>query len=142
MATNARPVGAFTRKVAAEIRSRRKRMLLKQDYVSSTAAIPLSTLSQLENGRSAIDMEQLERLAEVLQISPDGLIREAIRNAPADADMGPLVTSTGSVAAASTADQHASIEAYAEEFQRQARESSTPNPTGPGSTEDHRRRHA
>ncbi len=109
-------------------------MDLKQDRLSELARIPVSTLSQIENGRMAVDMEQLYRIAAAFNTTPDELIAAATRNAPnyqapeSTRDVGPLVTSTGSVTGKSTEAEHERIEEWSRKRRTPARGSNSPNP--------------
>lgn len=140
MATNARPIGEVTLALAAELRARRSRKRITQPAFVELAQIPLSTLSQLENGRAAFDAEQIARIATAFGTTPGAFVDEAIANAeaqPADArEVGPLVRSRGSVTGRSTDEEHAKIEDWAESRQRKAQESSTPSPPESSATED------
>lgn len=64
VATNSRVVGAWTRTIAAELRNQRVSRRLKQEEVSAATGIPVNTLSKMERGQTAIDMEQIEAIAE------------------------------------------------------------------------------
>lgn len=117
-------------------------MKLKQDLLSESARIPVSTLSQIENGRVAIDLEQLYRIAAAFDTTVVELVDAATRNAPnyktpaGSRDVGPLITSTGSVKGRSTEEEHEDIEAWAAR-RKPARGSRSPNPpdSGASSTE-------
>lgn len=140
MATNARPIGEFTLAIAAEIRSQRSRRKIAQPRFVELAGIPLSTLSALENGRAAIDAEQIARISNAFDMTPDEFIANAIAHAKTDTtngtrEVGPLVTSRGSVTARSTDEEHADIEEWAAR-RPPAPGSNTPNPTGADATED------
>lgn len=140
MATNARPIGEFTLAIAAEIRSQRSRRKIAQPRFVELAEIPLSTLSALENGRAAIDAEQIARIAAAFNMAPDEFIASAIANSESyttnePREVGPLVTSRGSVTARSTDEEHADIEEWVER-RPPAPGSNTPNQTGADAIED------
>lgn len=63
MATNSRAVGDSTLTIAAELRAQRTARRLKQEEVSAGSGVPVTTLSKLERGQTAIDSEQIEALA-------------------------------------------------------------------------------
>lgn len=90
MATNPRDVGDLTRAVAAEIRVQRARREIKQEVLSVGTGIPQSTLSRMERGQVAIDLEQVDRIAQVFDMEPSDFITSAMRHAAeADPDYRP-----------------------------------------------------
>jgi transcriptional regulator with XRE-family HTH domain len=88
MATNARAIGPLTRQVAAEIRATRARLKLTQDALAMATGIPANSLSQMENGKMAIDVEQIERIALAFGIPPEKFFAAALSNARADTHAG------------------------------------------------------
>jgi len=115
---------------------------MSQAELSRATGIDKSTVSTVLNAKSSIDVEQVMAIATAFGIDYEELTagalaryRKMVADDP-DADLGPLVTSRGSVIAASTDGQHSDIEQWADEYQRQARESSTPSPSESSSTED------
>lgn len=83
MATNARDIGPLTLMVGAEIYSQRRRRDMRQDQLSELAGIAVSTISRMERGRSAIDLEQCERIAAAFGLTPEALIHAARLSASA-----------------------------------------------------------
>ncbi|WP_280454873.1 helix-turn-helix domain-containing protein, partial [Nocardia brasiliensis] len=76
MATNPRVVGALTKAVSAEIRRQRAARKWKQERVSEASGIVQATLSRLERGVVAIDLEQLDGLAHAFGMTPERLLAE------------------------------------------------------------------
>uniref|UniRef100_UPI002456A73F helix-turn-helix domain-containing protein n=1 Tax=Nocardia brasiliensis TaxID=37326 RepID=UPI002456A73F len=89
MATNPRVVGALTKAVSAEIRRQRAARKWKQERVSEASGIVQATLSRLERGVVAIDLEQLDGLAHAFGMTPELLLAEARRNSVAPANTKP-----------------------------------------------------
>lgn len=77
MATNPRDVGEFTRTIAEEVRLQRLERRWKQEQLSEKADINRATLSKMERGVVAIDMEQLDRLARAFGMAPEELVAGA-----------------------------------------------------------------
>lgn len=148
MATNARGTGALTAAFVEEVRSLLFERRMTQADLVRTTGIPRATMSSIMNARTHIDLEQIEAIAEALDVHPSELMKSSSErkrltasNAVAqDSDLGPLVQGPGSVTARSTDEQHRRIEEWAEEFERQAPESSTPTRSESSSSEDRRGR--
>lgn len=81
MATNPRLVGELTQTIAAELRAQRVARRLKQEEVSAATGIPVNTLSKIERGLTAIDVEQIEKIAIFYGMLPEELWSLARRNA-------------------------------------------------------------
>jgi transcriptional regulator with XRE-family HTH domain len=81
MATNARQIGKLTRSIVAEIRARRVRLDMTQEALAEKSGVPLPTLGKIERLQAPIDVEQLERIAIALGITPDELVADALSNA-------------------------------------------------------------
>lgn len=81
VATNPRDVGEFTRTIANEVRLQRLERRWKQEKLSEKAEINRATLSRMERGVVAIDMEQLDRLAQAFEMAPEELVASARRRA-------------------------------------------------------------
>ncbi|MEV0247900.1 helix-turn-helix transcriptional regulator [Nocardia sp. NPDC050712] len=146
MATNARGTGALTEAVAEEMRALLGARNMNQAALSRATGIHKATVSSMLNARTAIDVEQIAAIATALGVDPSELMRSALERyhriigsnpGADDSDVGPLLTSTGSVMARSTDEQHAEITEWARSRAEQARGSSTPSPPRePSSTED------
>ncbi|KIA63053.1 hypothetical protein FG87_22115 [Nocardia vulneris] len=54
---------------------------MRQDALAAAADIPVDTLSKIERGLAAIDMEQLARIAAAFKLSPDDFIGTALSRA-------------------------------------------------------------
>lgn len=78
MATNPREIGALTRAVAAELRVLIAERQLRKDLLAADAGLSAATLSKMVAGKSAIDIEQIDRIAGALEISPSALMDAAI----------------------------------------------------------------
>lgn len=85
VATNARDIGALTVMVGAQIRTERFSREMGQDQLAAMAELAVSTVSRMERGRVAIDLEQCERIALAFGILPEELINRARRSAAAAA---------------------------------------------------------
>lgn len=83
VATNARLVGPLTLMVGAQIRSERFSRDMGQAQLAAAAEISVPTISKMENGQAAIDVEQLQRIAAAFKLSPEELINRARRSATA-----------------------------------------------------------
>lgn len=81
MATNPRDVRDLTLAVAAEIRQQRAGRGIKQEELAAAADIHQSTLSRMESGKSAIDLEQVDRIAQAFGMKPGDFIDTARKHA-------------------------------------------------------------
>lgn len=63
--------------VAAEVRAQRVERRLTQEEVSVITGIPVTTLSKIERGQTAIDVEQLALLARVFEMTFEQLVATA-----------------------------------------------------------------
>lgn len=136
MATNARDLGALTEAVAAEIRSIMGVRNMNQADLSRATGIHKATVSSMLNVKSAIDMEQVGKIADALEMDPDELMagafvryRQLLGKRDKQADervVGPLVTSRGSVLARATEEERKGIAEHMK--RRQVREPQLPNP--------------
>lgn len=81
MATNPRDVRDLTLAVAAEIRQQRAGRGIKQEELAVAADIHQSTLSRMESGKSAIDLEQVDRIAQAFGMRPGDFIDTARKHA-------------------------------------------------------------
>lgn len=63
--------------VGAQIHAERHAREMGQDVLSRRTEVAVSTISRIERGRTVIDITQLERIAEVFEITPEELIRRA-----------------------------------------------------------------
>lgn len=81
MPSNTRGTGWLTEAVAAEIRSLMGRQGLRQVELANLSGIHKATVSTIVHARSAIDLEQIDRLSRALRIEPDELLRSAIQHA-------------------------------------------------------------
>lgn len=77
MATNARQAGAFTACIAGEIRGLRAKRGVTQAKLASASGIARSTLTKIESGDYAIDVEQLGKIANALGVDPFSIIAAA-----------------------------------------------------------------
>lgn len=64
--------------VAAEIRSIMGRRLIKPVQLADAAGFPRSTMSNLLNGKAAMDLDQLARICRVLGIQPGDVMAAAM----------------------------------------------------------------
>lgn len=136
MATNARDRGPLTRAVAEEMRSLLGALNMNQTDLSRATGIPKATVSSILNGKAAIDIEQVEAIADALEVDPSELMRSArvryrriigeqtLDDARA---VGPLVTSRGSVTARSTDEDHEHVVEWAKSRRKQVRGLSAPS---------------
>jgi transcriptional regulator with XRE-family HTH domain len=81
VATNARDIGGLTRMIADEIRLQRQDRRWKQEQVSAATGIPVNTLSKIERAQTAIDIEQIEKIANAFGMLPEVLWTSARENA-------------------------------------------------------------
>ncbi|MCM6776230.1 helix-turn-helix domain-containing protein [Nocardia sp. CDC159] len=68
MAANAREAGWFTRAVASQLRAQLGVRKLRQADLVRATGIPKATLSSLLSGDTAIDLEQMRKIANALGI--------------------------------------------------------------------------
>lgn len=61
----------FLRKMGARILSRRKELELTQEKVAEKAGLTVQTISSAERGAKALRPENIVRISEVLQVTPD-----------------------------------------------------------------------
>lgn len=80
VATNPRTVGPFTLRVAAEVRRQRLRRRWQQDELARYSGVPQGTLSRLERGLTAIDVEQIEQLATTFGMLAEEFLSSARAN--------------------------------------------------------------
>lgn len=80
MATNARPVGALTRTVVAEIRATLARLERSPAWLAEASGVPLPTLRKILRNERAVDMEQLAQIARAVEITPDEFLAAALRS--------------------------------------------------------------
>ena len=80
MATNARQVGELTRLVVGEIRATYARLGWTQAQLSERSSVPLRTLEKILRLESALDVEQLNLVADAFGVTPDELVASARRN--------------------------------------------------------------
>lgn len=77
MATNARQAGQFTAHIAAEIRGLRAKRGMTQAALAASSEIARSTLTKIEKGDYAIDVEQLGKIARALGVDLGQIIEAA-----------------------------------------------------------------
>lgn len=70
-----------TEALAAEIRSIAARQNLKSFHLHRMTGIPKSTMANIWNGETAIDVDQIARIARALAVDPGQLLVDAIANA-------------------------------------------------------------
>jgi transcriptional regulator with XRE-family HTH domain len=83
--------------VAAEIRSQRAARKMKQDALADAADINTATLSRMERGQRAIDLEQVDRIARALGMRTADFIDAAIKHADERARKEEIYLVDGSV---------------------------------------------
>lgn len=81
VASKSRDIGPLTLMIAREISAERAARRLKQEQVSAATGIPINTLSKIERGQTAIDIEQIEKIAAAFGILPEDLWAAARRRA-------------------------------------------------------------
>lgn len=81
MAQNSRDIGRLTQMIADEIRFQRQDRKLSQEQVYTATGIPVNTLSKIERAQTAIDVEQIEKIANAFGMLPEDLWASARRNA-------------------------------------------------------------
>lgn len=86
MPSGRRAPSAFTQAVAAELRAAAARQKLRPSDLAERTRIPVQTLRKLLAGDSAIDVEQLNKLADALRMQPRELIELATRAMKSDDD--------------------------------------------------------
>ncbi len=64
----------FLRKMGARILSRRKELGLTQEKAAEKAGLTIQTISSAERGAKALRPENIVRISEVLQVTPDYLL--------------------------------------------------------------------
>jgi len=64
----------FLRKMGARILSRRKELGLTQEKAAEKAGLTVQTISSAERGIKALRPENIVRISEVLQVTPDYLL--------------------------------------------------------------------
>jgi len=108
--------------VAAEIRSQRAARSMKQDALAEAADINTATLSRMERGQRAIDLEQVDRIARALGMRTADFIDSAIKHAEERAKKEEIYLSDGSVDPAIASNVPTSPD-QAEELRRRKRSS-------------------
>jgi transcriptional regulator with XRE-family HTH domain len=83
--------------VAAEIRSQRAARDMKQEALAEAADINVATLSRMERGQRAIDLEQVDRIARALKMRTTDFIDSAIRHAEERAQKEEIYLPDGSL---------------------------------------------
>jgi transcriptional regulator with XRE-family HTH domain len=83
--------------VATEVRVQRAAQKLDQKVLAELAGIPRPTLSRMERGLVAIDMEQLDRLAQAFGMTPEEFMASARRTADAQKNRDAIYLPDGSV---------------------------------------------
>ncbi|WP_159840145.1 helix-turn-helix domain-containing protein [Nocardia sp. CY41] len=83
--------------VATEVRVQRAAKKLDQKKLADLAGIPRPTLSRMERGLVAIDMEQLDRLAHAFGMTPEAFMASARRTAEAQKQRDAIYLQDGSV---------------------------------------------
>lgn len=81
VATNPRVVGELTLSIANEVRRQRQHRVWQQAELSAASDIPQGTLSRIERGLTAIDVEQIEKIAKAYGMQAEELVSLARRNA-------------------------------------------------------------
>lgn len=75
MTTSPIAIATYPALVGAFLQARRKELGLSQTQVAEEAGLNVSTWSRIENGESALTIEQLAAVAEKLDLAPSTILR-------------------------------------------------------------------